>query len=149
MDDDEFWALLKKLNWDATGDDDAVVAPVVAELAQADVADIVEFDNILARKLFALDTEQHAKNIGEDAYREGEHFSVDWFLYTRCCVVANGKDLFEAVVTSPTDFPKDMEFEALLNIAAAAYEEKTGEEYSHVTTPSYETFSNAKGWGKD
>jgi len=87
-------------------------------------------------------------HIGEDAYVEGgEHFSVDWFLYARCCVVANGQAYFETVLNNPTEFPEDMEFEALLGLASAAYEEKTGEECEGFdTTLSYETFCNEAGW---
>jgi len=41
---------------------------------------------------------------------------------------------------------KDMEFEALLQIAAEAYEAKTGEDFGFTPSVSYETFSNKAGW---
>lgn len=141
-----FWTLIAMLNWEATGDDEAVIQPVVNELSQMSVEDIRRFDDILASKLFALDTRAHAAEIGEGSYVEGEHFSVDMFLYARCVVVANGQDVFKAVVADPSSFPKDLEFETLLYIAAAAYEKKTGENYTHSPEPSYETFSNEDGW---
>jgi hypothetical protein len=37
-------------------------------------------------------------------------------------------------------------FEALLLLAPAAYEAKTGEEYNHSPPISYESFSNEEGW---
>ncbi len=146
MTEANFWAIIAMLNWAATGDDEAVIAPAVAELAKYEVAEIYEFENILAQKLYALDTRAHAEQIGEYAYREGEHFSVDWFLYTRCVVVANGRDFFMHVLENPKEFPKDMEFESLLYIAPEAYELKTGLEFDHDSEPSYETFSNVEGW---
>lgn len=141
-----FWALIAMLNWDATGDDEAVIQPVVIELSQMSVEEIRQFDDVLASKLFALDTRAHAAEIGEGAYVDGEHFSVDMFLYARGAVVANGKEVFDAVVADPKSFPKDLEFESLLYIAAAAYETKTGEDYTHSPEPNYETYSNKDGW---
>ncbi|MEM9400844.1 MAG: DUF4240 domain-containing protein [Pseudomonadota bacterium] len=141
-----FWMLISLLDWDESGDDDAVVAPVIEELSKRPVEDIRKFDEILASKLYALDTKAHAQNIGEYAYVEDEYFSVDWFLYARCVVVANGKDLYEAVLQNPTSFPKDMEFESLLYIAGEAYALRTGEDYDHATQLSWETYSNKGGW---
>jgi len=141
-----FWALIAMLDWGATGNDAAVIAPVVEELSQMSVEEIQLFDDKLASNLFALDTRAHAMAIGEGSYREGEHFSVDGFLYARCAVVANGREVFDAVIAEPGSFPKGLEFESLLYIAAAAYEKKTGENYTYSPTPSYETYSNQKGW---
>jgi hypothetical protein len=73
-------------------------------------------------------------------------FSADWFLYERCVVVANGRDYFEFVRADPKQMPKDMEFEAILTVAASAYERKTGREFQHEAPLSYETFSNRQGW---
>lgn len=141
-----FWSLISLLNWSQAGDDEAVVAPVVKELSEMEVSEIYSFEDILAAKLFALDTRAHAQEIGEAAYREGEYFSVDEFLYARCVVVANGREFYESVLATPDRFPKDMEFEALLGIAAAAFELKTQGEFDHVSDVSYETFSNEAGW---
>ena len=69
-----------------------------------------------------------AENIGEYAYKsEEEFFSVDCFLYVRCAVVANGKEVYEAALKDPTKILKDLEFESLLAIANNAYELKTGD----------------------
>lgn len=148
MDDNEFWRIISLFDWKKTGDDDAVLRPAVKELAKQSADDIAAFEEVLSQKLYALDTKAHARNIGKDAYvGDGDHFPVDWFLYARCCVVANGRELYEAVLNAPEQFPKDLEFEALLGLAGAAYEAKTGEEYEGFeTSVSYETFSNRAGW---
>ena len=53
---------------------------------------------------------------------DNSYFSVDEFLYSRCVVVANGKDYYYEVLNNPTKMPKDLEFESLLYIACDAYE---------------------------
>lgn len=146
MSDDVFWRIIGLLNWKKLGDDDAVIRPAVKALASMAIEDILRFEDILAEKLYALDTEAHAKEIGEEAFRPGRYFSVDWFLYSRCVVVANGQELFESVVADPTQMPKDCEFEALLSISREAYESKTGNEFDHLPPLSYETYSNREGW---
>lgn len=148
MDEQEFWRIIALFNWKRTGNDEAVLKPAVAALAKHSVEEIAAFEEILSRKLYALDTMAHARNIGDDAYvDDSKHFSVDWFLYARCCVVANGKKFYERVLADPTKFPHDIEFESLLELAATAYEAKTGEEIDGFqTSVSYETFSNRAGW---
>jgi hypothetical protein len=94
----------------------------------------------------SFDTKAHASNIGEYAYTAGSGFSVDWFLYARCCVVANGRDSFKAVLADPRAMPKDMEFESLLYVATTAHERKTGRPLNYEPSVSFETFSNEKGW---
>ena len=147
MNDFEFWELIGKLDWKKTGDDGAVCRPVVEALAAKPVSAIEAFEETLAQKLHALDTEAHAREIGDEAYTgSDEKFSVDWFLYVRCCVVANGRPMFETVLKNPKRMPKDMEFEALLQVAAEAYQAKTGEDFDFTPSVSYETFSNKAGW---
>ena len=146
MSDEVFWRIIRLFNWKKLGDDNAVIEPAAAALAEMSVADILRFEDILAEKLYVLDTEAHAREIGEDAYLPGGPFSVDWFLYERCAVVANGCDFYESVVADPRRMPKDMEFETMLYVARSAFERKTDQEFDHVTPLSYETFSNREGW---
>ncbi|MEM1317333.1 MAG: DUF4240 domain-containing protein [Pseudomonadota bacterium] len=147
---DQFWDLIALLDWDKLGDDDAVVEPVVAALARGPLSEIEAFEQTLSEKLYELDTRAHAENIGEQAYRgDEEAFSVDWFLYARCVVVANGRELFESLISTPSKMVQGLEFEALLYIAANAWERKTGDEMDFMATVSYETFSNETGWSSD
>ncbi|MBU1248562.1 MAG: DUF4240 domain-containing protein [Proteobacteria bacterium] len=146
MSEDVFWCIIGLFNWKKTGDDEAVIEPAVKALGEMAVDDIKRFEDIISEKLYALDTESHAREIGEQAYRPGKHFSADWFLYVRCCVVANGAEFYQSVLTNPSEMPEDMEFEALLSVAPTAFERKTGEEFDHVPHVSYESFSNREGW---
>ncbi len=148
MDEDGFWEIISSFNWRKTGDDDAVLRPALKKLVSMTVDDIKQFAEILARKLFELDGLIYASNIGSDSYKgENEYFSTDYFLYVRCCVVANGKGFFNHVLTNPTSMPKEMDFEALLYLADEAYNKKLKTEGEFIeTTLSFETFSNKEKW---
>jgi Protein of unknown function (DUF4240) len=53
------------------------------------IGNIHQFQDILSEKLWRLDTEKHANaSLNNDP---NAILSVDYFLYDRCCVVANGK----------------------------------------------------------
>lgn len=148
MSEDIFWRIIALFNWKRKGDDKAVIEPAIAVLAQMQVDDIRGFEDILSEKLFALDTELHAREIGEDAFIPGQHFSPDLFLYARCAIVVGGKSFFDSVLSDPLKMQKDMEFEYLLAVAPTAFERKTGREFDldYISPVSYESFSNQAGW---
>jgi len=148
MNENVFWEIIGSFNWKKTGDDDAVLKPAIKSLVAMTVEDIYRFADILSEKLYLLDGIDYASNIGEDSYiNEKEFFSVDYFLYIRCCVVANGKDYFDYIIANPTEMPKDMDFEALLYLPMEAYNLKTKtEDYEYVPKFDYETYSNIEGW---
>lgn len=147
LSEEAFWQIIGLLDWDQEGDDEAVVEPVVAHLAELPVALIYQFLDKLSEKLYLIDTRAHAENSGDNAYRPDARFSVDLFLYDRCCVVANGRQFFEDVIADPTLMPKDMSFEPLLYVASDAYQRKTGKPMEdYLPAYNYETFSNVEGW---
>jgi hypothetical protein len=148
MDEATFWSLIDKFDW-SKDDDDAIIEPAVLALALLPDSQIAEFQEILARKLYALDGRAWARESGEVWFGEPDRLSVDGFLYARCLVVANGREFYEAVLADPTTMPKeDADFEALLSLAADAYDRKTGLVWDELddTAVSYETFSNEAGW---
>src|SRR5437762_1267274 len=125
MTEQQFWELMSLVDWKKLGNDDAVLRPLVKALVKLPENEIFAFDDLLAEKLHALDTEAHARHMGEQSYKgPGEFFSVDEFLYTRCAVVANGKECFEEIRADPNQFPEDAEFEAILYVASTAYGKK-------------------------
>lgn len=148
VNEERFWQLLDLFDWRRAGDDDAVVEPAVAALAAHSRADIASFADLLAEKLHALDTRDHARAAFPEADPDDgdEYISADDFLYARCCVVANGSEVFGAVLADPTRMPVDMEFEALLSVASMAFERKTGEAFEHVSPVDFESFTNRIGW---
>lgn len=141
-----FWEIISLLDWDKTGDDEAVVEPAKARLASAPVRHIFEFADLLSEKLYALDGVKYAMHIGEDSWSPDQYFSVDNFLYARCCVVANGKDMYEKVLHDPAQMPKNLTFEELLYIPSEAYVRKTGKRYDYTPAYPIETYSNQTGW---
>lgn len=151
MDEEGFWKIISSFNWNKTGDDEAVMKPALKKLVSITVEDIYTFADILSEKLYLLDGIEYASNIGEDSYRnETVHFSADYFLYVRCCVVANGKDYFNQVLKNPAEMPEEMDFESLLYLPDEAYNIKTKtDEYDYQTKFNFETFSNKNGWIPD
>ncbi len=141
-----FWEIIALLDWEKGDDDDAVLSPALTFLANGPVRHIFEFADLLSEKLYALDGLNYAQHIGEDAWTEGRYFSVDNFLYARCCVVANGREAFEKVLHDPALMPKDITFEALLYLPSEAYKHKTGKDYYYTPAFPIETYSNAEGW---
>jgi len=146
LSDSEFWRIIALLDWEKTGDDEAVIAPAVDELSKLPVAFIYQFQDKLAEKLYQLDTQIHAENCGVNRWQSDKYFSADVFLYERCCVVANGKDFYEKVLKDATQMPKDIDFEPLLYLAANAYEKQTNTSMQYAPAVSYETFSNKSAW---
>ncbi|MFK7933038.1 MAG: DUF4240 domain-containing protein [Saprospiraceae bacterium] len=145
LEETQFWEIISMLDW-SKEENDEIIAPAIKYLAERPVHFIYLFQDILAQKLFQLDQKKYALHIGEAAWKEGKYFSVDNFLYARCCVVANGKKLFEEVLANPAEMPQDITFEAVLWIAKKAYQQKTDKKFEYFPTPSYETYSNQAGW---
>lgn len=143
----DFWNTINLLDWSKEEDDDQVVAPVITYLTQQPLAHLYRFSDILSEKLWQLDTRAHAQVFLDDPEEEG-YLSVDDFLYTRCAVVANGKDYYEKVLNNPQLMPPDLTFEPLLYIALKAYKQKTNKHFINASAFNYETYSNKKGWGK-
>jgi len=149
MDERGFWKVIDLFDWDEEGDDDSVVAPAREALKRLGAEAIFSFDDILAEKLYTLDTRAHCKACyqGELDPDEGDDYiSADDFLYSRCNVVANGRDFYNKVLSDPSQMPQDMEFESLLFLASAAFEELTGSTYEHSPKVNCESFQNAAGW---
>jgi len=112
-------------------------------------ADIAAFEQILATKLYALDTREHARwcyRGQSDPDNGDDYISSDDFLYSRCVVVANGRGFFEDVLADPSKFPAAMEFESLLYLARHAYRQRTGHPLDVEHGVSWESFSNTDGW---
>ena len=143
MNEEQFWKIIAQFDWEQEGDDEAVLEPAFNTLVSLGEKEIIEFEEILAKKLFHLDR----RDIAKACYNgEEEQISGDDFLYSRCVVVANGKELFDEVISNANEMPSEMEFESLLYLGPRAYEELTGKELAHVTKYSYETLSNTEGW---
>ncbi|MCC6523755.1 MAG: DUF4240 domain-containing protein [Polyangiaceae bacterium] len=142
MTEDDFWMIIEGLR----GGRDAKLLPrAMRALARWPERDIIEFEEILARKLYEIDTEAHACR-GKAGPFEG---SGDGFLYDRCAVVVQGRVFYERVRSDPSAMPAEDEAELdeeLLHLAPDAYEAKTDARLVHSTRVSYETGCNGKGW---
>ncbi len=148
MDETQFWTIIEMLDW-RTMNADLILAPAVVALSHFSKGDIQLFHDLLNEKLYNLDGRRFAEQLGSNHYPpiEGEAFSVDGFLYARCCVVANGKAFYEAVIADPAKMPKEYGFESLLYLPQKAWKLKTGrDDYNYFPKTWSETFSNPTGW---
>ena len=145
LSDNHFWKIIDLLDW-TQSDDDLILEPSVAYLASGSVRSIFDFADLLSEKLYALDGKVFAQNMGKTSWQPNAFFSVDNFLYARCCVIANGQEFYEQVLHNPTLMPKDVTFESLLYLPSMAYETKLRKKYSYSPTYPIETFSNKEAW---
>jgi len=148
IDEAQFWAIIDLLDWQKE-DHDQILAPAVNALSKFSQTDIESFHDLLNEKLYRLDGRRFAEQLGSNRYTPGEdnHFSVDDFLYTRCGVVANGRNFFELLLRDPSRIPKEFTFESLLYLPNKAWVLKTGHDnYDYFPEIWYETFSNPAGW---
>lgn len=145
MNEDRFWEVIALLDWTKEGNDDAVIEPAVRYLSGLTASSILSFYDLLSEKLYLLDGRIYA----ECSTSDEEGISSDLFLYGRCCVVANGRATYEAVLKNPPAFPKDLYFEALLDLPERAWFRKTGKEFDYLPRYMFETGFNPNGWGAD
>lgn len=140
MNEDTFWQLIDACR--PTGpdpDSERLAAALTEHLARSPVFVVTGFAEHLSWALYRLDRKEL-----------GLGLSGDSFLYTRCAVVAAGREVFEGVLRDPrtfTPFATDLvRAESLLYAPDQAYERITGEEWDRNTRYCYESYSNTSGW---
>jgi len=137
-----FEVIMTVCDWDALGDDEKVLNPLIEYLAGQPDETIFSFDEIMTELLFELGTKKNFKKA-----RKYYSHSDDSFLYSRCCALINGEEYYEDVKAGKVNDLWQMEFEAILGVPACAWEQKHGDnDYPYSTTKSYETGSNVDGW---
>lgn len=141
---DFFWKTMELCDWDFEGDDDKVLAPVIAYLAEQEDDTIFRFDDLMSELLYHLDT----KKLADQCKEASGYMSSDGFLYSRCVALINGPGYYEEAKAGKRKDIWDMEFESLLYVPGDAWRKKYGEdeEYPHITPLSFETGSNKEGW---
>jgi hypothetical protein len=141
LDETGFWNIIDQLDWEADTDQE-MLEPAIVALSKHPLGHIYQFEDQLAEKLRALDTPQHAAA----AYPDRKYISVDGFLYVRAAVVASGNTDYQEILEQPNLLDPDADFEALLSLAAKAYERKTGQPFDYFAPLSYETYANEEAW---
>jgi hypothetical protein len=145
MDELVFWSIIDLLDWKKIENNTAICAPAIEALSLLNFEEITKFDDILAEKLFAIDGKKFAEHTGKNW--EDDYFSVDEYLYARCCAIANGKQFYEKLLKKPEMMPKNLTFEPILYLTNNAWKQKTGQDnYQYYPEIWIETYSNAAGW---
>ncbi|MFK8161515.1 MAG: DUF4240 domain-containing protein [Lewinella sp.] len=135
-----FWEFIDKIDYDGETAED-MLSPLIEALAASSIKTIYNFQDRLSERLAALDgPTYHA------IASKGLSGSSDSFLYARCFVVANGRDLYYQVINNPTKFPDEW-FEDILNVPGKAYEKKVGTPLDRMSSEVYESFFNQELWG--
>ena len=145
MSDDEFWRAMDLLDWTREIEEE-IVAPLLDHLVGLPAASIAGFHRRLCEKLFELDGERFAREIGEHSFGSSAHFSADHFLDIRCAAVARGQAYYDKLLSDPHAMVRDQSFESLVTVAQDAYERKTGRAVVFLGAKPQETFSNRAGW---
>ncbi len=142
-----FWDIIDSLDWNKSNEE-AILEPATVKLSKLSEKEIIRFREILAEKLYMLDSLSIAKNIGEFSYKnEEDYFSADSFLYARAFIVARGKEFFYKVISNPECTPKDSYLESILYLPNLAQQLKTGKyDFDANTRFCYETYSNKSAW---
>lgn len=145
MKKNQFWKVIKMLDWSKEGNDDEVLAPVVQYLSEQTDEEIFEFENIMSKLLYDIDS----KKIAMQLYGTSEQFSADEFLYQRCVAVVNGQGYYSSILYGGIKLNKDLEFEAVLYVPIKAWAKKHKQDtsnYPHIPETSYESCSNKALW---
>lgn len=145
MNDKQFWKIMDKADWDKLGNDEAVLAPVVDELSKLEDEDIFGFEDVMARLLYDIDSQEIALQL----YGPELHFSEDLFLYQRCVALCNGEKYYKRILSGKQQLDPDGEFESILYVPHLAWAKKhqaDSGDYPHFSEVSYETGSNEKLW---
>ena len=112
-----------------------VVPALRGLLGQLPAAQLLEFDRILERKLFAIDRAE---------IQERTDGSDDGFLYARGFIVAAGVGYYEAVNAKPSVALFDLECEEMCSVSLLLYRDKFGDmPPSGISSASC---SNKAGW---
>ena len=148
---DVFFELIMNVcDWDKSGDDDQVLAPLVDHLSKQSDEYIFAFEDIMSELLYEIDTRKnYEKAAGIISKNSDLYLSDDLFLYSRCVAIINGKDYYNKVKNGKITDLWNSEFEAILYVARDAWARKHGKsasEFPHISPVSYETGSNKAGW---
>ncbi|WP_315115762.1 DUF4240 domain-containing protein [uncultured Clostridium sp.] len=145
MKKNQFWKIIKMLDWSSEGNDDKVLAPVIQYLSEQSDEEIFEFENIMSKLLYDIDS----KKIAMQLYGTLELFSNDLFLYQRCVAIVNGQGYYSSILYGGEILDPDLEFESILYVPIKAWAKKHQQDtsnYPHIAEPSYESCSNEELW---
>lgn len=138
MSEDEFWAVIAKVNELVTESGcgwDFRRGALMMEIYKMSAAEIMAFDDHLRHKLNAA----YSWPLWAAAYIIHGGCSDDAFMDFRSCLIFLGRDIYEAALKDPDSMTalddetlKSTLFEGLLYIAPQTFEEKTGAELART-----------------
>ena len=128
MNKTKFWRLIAAAKAESGGDLESQMQILEESLADLKGEEIIQFQKILDE----LISSAHRWDLRGAAHVISGGCSDDSFYYFRGWLVAQGQKIFEEALDDPDSLSAvaepEVECEDILNVAAQAYEEKTGEE---------------------
>ncbi|MDF7812841.1 DUF4240 domain-containing protein [Hymenobacter sp. YC55] len=127
MDNNEFWWLIDKAKEKSKGNRTLQEQLLISSLTECLLDEIVEFECILREYLIEADD---FKIIAAQKIIDG-YVIDDPYLYFRCWLIGQGREVFMSALHDPDTLADVMDepyqdFEELLYVATAAYEQRTG-----------------------
>jgi hypothetical protein len=136
MDKNVFWQLIETAKKDSGADQQVQEQVLISSLAKYAPEEIVEFECLMREYLIAAD------DFGIMAAQKiiDGYVSDDPYLYFRCWLVGQGEVVFQNALQRPDSLATVVEdpyseFEALLYVATAAYEQRTGQQEEDESYP--------------
>lgn len=149
MSDDEFWAIISRINALAAKQDggwDFRRGALMFEMLKLSAAEIMAFNNHLHRRMNAA----YGWPIWAAGYIIHGGCSDDAFMDFRSCLIFLGRSIFEAALEEPDSLAalddellRSTDFEGMLYVSAEIFEEQTGAEL--ITDDS----APAEPWGEE
>jgi len=107
------------------------------ELLKLEKQEFISYIHKLEEKLYQIDRKEIHEYIGG---------SSDGFLYSRCFILAMGKEYFEMINETPKKGKYDLEAESFGFGAYWLFERKHNQEFERNSIHCIETRSNEEGW---
>lgn len=149
----DFWSIIGS-NPAQSGDDvRSALDRVSGRLDGLDATDLVKFSEELREALYRIDRRELAEIPVVSAVGLELPQTSDHFLYARCACILGGRDAYDAVLGSTSEFtcfvrPFFQAAEGLLYLAPSVYKKKFGSEMVAVGGFPIESMSNAQGWAE-
>lgn len=143
-----FWETMNKCDWSIEGDCEKKLKPLVDYLSSLDDIKIFEFDSLMTKLLYELDS----RKLFEKYEKNSSNSSDDGFLFARCFALINGEKYYNQVKSGDNEEVWELDFESILYVPKDAWSQKHNKDsnkYPCRSFISYKTGSNSELWGNE
>lgn len=139
---DFFWNTMELCDY-SKYDNIEILQPVIDHLATLEDEKIYDFDSIMSKLLYDIDSVELFKA----CQKMWKYVPDDHFLYNRCCVLIQGKEIYHAVNKGEFGDNLDGDFMDILDVPKLSWEKKhNNTNYKFTPKYDYVTGSNSDNW---